>query len=614
MKRKLFLSILASSAFMLSIGSVVANSHNIKNNIVKEAEAAVAAQYDVILYDGTTQTTIPDSGSTIAIGSTGKKVTFLQTKGKYDNKGSSDGGTSGLTLSSKTTAGKYEFGFTIPEGFEISSLKLIYSINGKRSISLVKSYSDTTTIPNTIAISGTTSGNGTENEMISKGYTIAAGTYYFYSSGSITFSKVTMTLDELLTGPQVTLDANGGYFGSEDVTTLELTSTSVDDAVTSNSNYVEPTRANYTFNGWVDSEGNSATPTYATTSTTYYASWKISEDVTTYTVTFDDGTSTTNETVISGCALESWPSDPTKDGCLFAGWYDSEGNKYTSESTFTSDITLTAKFEEYAKSTTFESLGDGKITSDTRVGNSIFVIKAGSKSPKTAKTDGIFDDKSFTYRFSTEGNMQNDYSRSLQFTAKANSILRVYAQAYSSECDLIVVKDGNDVSSPTATIAITYEESAYVVFHFEEAGTYYLGSNAENDKASIYSVELVTSTSIKNAYQIGLTSDSTECVRYLAFFKGFVANDLEQIGFEFTDGTNKAKRYTTTFLTSIISNSVTYTASEYDADFITGYVLTGFDDTTTTMESIQFRAYIQLSGGNIVYASSEYTSVTTTNA
>jgi uncharacterized repeat protein (TIGR02543 family) len=111
----------------------------------------------------------------------------------------------------------------------------------------------------------------------------------------------------------------------------------------------DPTRTGYVFNGWcTDKAGTIAFDFSAkvTASLTLYASW-ISESVKTYTVTFNYNYSgapaASTKKVEEGQAVAK-PSDPTRDGSGFSGWYTEAGcvNKYDFTSAVTADLTLYA--------------------------------------------------------------------------------------------------------------------------------------------------------------------------------------------------------------------------------------------------------------------------------
>lgn len=105
------------------------------------------------------------------------------------------------------------------------------------------------------------------------------------------------------------------------------------------------------FLGWYTKDGSSdndwgsefTTNTVVSENVTIYAKWSsvdywvvnfVSEDVTIKSVDVDKNSTVGDE----------WPSNPTKMGYVFDGWFDSENNEYTPSTVITSGVTLTAKF------------------------------------------------------------------------------------------------------------------------------------------------------------------------------------------------------------------------------------------------------------------------------
>ncbi|MBE6588873.1 MAG: hypothetical protein E7643_01720, partial [Ruminococcaceae bacterium] len=88
-----------------------------------------------------------------------------------------------------------------------------------------------------------------------------------------------------------------------------------------------PTRANYTFTGWHDANGNcvyDSTVPGSATNFTVYAYWTPN----TFTLYYNANggwVSTSSKTLTFGDSLGSLPT-PTKDYCNFAGWHDANGN------------------------------------------------------------------------------------------------------------------------------------------------------------------------------------------------------------------------------------------------------------------------------------------------
>lgn len=147
----------------------------------------------------------------------------------------------------------------------------------------------------------------------------------------------------------VTFEYNYGNKGTYDTVTVGHGKTA--DSPTS------PTRSGYTFDGWYTAASGGSKYNFSTAVTsdlTLYAHWTSASGgggyvPNTYTVTFDSngGSAVASQTVISGsCATR--PTDPTKSGYIFVGWYtDSAYNiLYDFDAIVTKSIVLYAKWRE----------------------------------------------------------------------------------------------------------------------------------------------------------------------------------------------------------------------------------------------------------------------------
>lgn len=133
----------------------------------------------------------------------------------------------------------------------------------------------------------------------------------FVNGTYTTLSDLTLTASWSANQYTVTLDANGGT-----VESMSLT-------MTYDKEYTlpTPTRENYTFKGWYDSNGNEAT---------YSGTWTITHDVTysavwdalemTYTFDANGGTLSETSVKIKWEGAYSLPT-PTYENKLFSGWY-----------------------------------------------------------------------------------------------------------------------------------------------------------------------------------------------------------------------------------------------------------------------------------------------------
>lgn len=108
----------------------------------------------------------------------------------------------------------------------------------------------------------------------------------------------------------------------------------------------DPVRDGYTFDGWVDENGNpiDTEKPYDESYGEIHASWKAN----TYTLHLDaDGGKVEPDTlsVVYGSAIGELPV-PTRKGYDFKGWYDAQGNQVTAETLYkvAGDATITAKW------------------------------------------------------------------------------------------------------------------------------------------------------------------------------------------------------------------------------------------------------------------------------
>ena len=118
----------------------------------------------------------------------------------------------------------------------------------------------------------------------------------------------------------------------------------------------DPTKAGYTFEGWVDENGNPVdASTIVTEDLQVNAVWEIIPAAT-YTVTFKvDGADYATITVTDGDAIGAqMPADPTKTGYTFEGWVDENGNPVTDATAVTDNMVVNAVFTANEYTLTFD--------------------------------------------------------------------------------------------------------------------------------------------------------------------------------------------------------------------------------------------------------------------
>lgn len=161
------------------------------------------------------------------------------------------------------------------------------------------------------------------------------------SSGLVTRNwkniKATLTWTYTLPTHTVTFNPNGG--------TVSPTSAKITHEGTYGT-LPTPTRTGYTFNYWTLNGTRIYSTTKVTSSHTLVANWTVN----TYAVTFKDenGTTLKTENVNYG-SKPTPPADPVKADTAqwkytFDGWYDANGNKWSSSTTITAATTFTARY------------------------------------------------------------------------------------------------------------------------------------------------------------------------------------------------------------------------------------------------------------------------------
>lgn len=143
--------------------------------------------------------------------------------------------------------------------------------------------------------------------------TPSGGTLWDFSTGTIT-SATTLYAEWAPVDYTVSFDSQGGSSVPDETVAFGGTATMPS----------APSQTGYTFDGWFTASSGGSVWNFATGTitgdTTLYAQWTAID----YTVTFDSqgGTSVPDQTVSYG-GLVTAPSDPTRTGYAFTGWWDS---------------------------------------------------------------------------------------------------------------------------------------------------------------------------------------------------------------------------------------------------------------------------------------------------
>ncbi|EKZ1598980.1 InlB B-repeat-containing protein [Listeria monocytogenes] len=153
-----------------------------------------------------------------------------------------------------------------------------------------------------------------------------------------------------------------------------------------------PTKAGYTFDGWYDAETggkkwNFAQDKMPANPVTLYARFTMNN----YIATFNNDGTTTTQTVDYQEALTE-PTEPTKDGYTFEGWYDAQtgGNKwnFATNKMPANNITLYARYSVKSYTATFDKEG----TTTTQTANYDSLLTEPAAPTKDGYTfDGWYD-------------------------------------------------------------------------------------------------------------------------------------------------------------------------------------------------------------------------------
>ena len=201
-----------------------------------------------------------------------------------------------------------------------------------------------------------------------------------------------------------------------------------------------PSKTGYTFNGWYTTDTfdepayNFSTP--VTTDLTLYAKYTINQ----YTITFDsnDGTAVTPITQNYGTSV-SEPSDPTRVGYAFNGWY-SDDNTFLLEyefTTMTENITLFAKW----------TINQYTITFDSNEGSAVTPITQNYGTSVVEPTNPTRDGFTFEGWFLDDETFENEYT----FSSMPASNITLYAkwtEVAENESTITFVSNGGSAVAP----------------------------------------------------------------------------------------------------------------------------------------------------------------------
>ena len=242
-------------------------------------------------------------------------------------------------------------------------------------------------------------------------------------------------------------------------------------------------RTGYTFTGWntsPDGTGTAyrpnATIQFAAQNITLYAQWKVRS----YSVNFDSngGSAVASQSVKYG-SKASRPTDPTRAGHTFQGWYTSRdgGARYDFNQTVTGDVTLYAHWSVNSYTLAFDGNGGkasessrtvqygsqyGSLPTATRTGHTFqgwYTAKSGGTKVSPSTTMGAANTtlyahwsvNAYTLAFDGNGGKASESSRKVQYGGQYGSLPTATRTGYAFQ-GWYTARDGGTKVSPSTTM------------------------------------------------------------------------------------------------------------------------------------------------------------------
>ena len=248
----------------------------------------------------------------------------------------------------------------------------------------------------------------------------------------------------------VKFDTNGGS---------EVADATVEDGKTV-AQPTDPTKDDHDFDGWY-TDNTTFKDKYdfskpVTSGFTLYAKWK-EKQVTKYTVKFDSngGSDVADATVEDGKTVTQ-PTDPTKEGFDFDGWYTDNTtfkNKYDFSTPVKSDFTLYAKWTEkqVTKHTVKFDTNGGSEVADATVEDGKTVAQPTDPTKDDYDFDGWYtDNTTFKNKYDFSTPVKSDFTLYAKWTEKQVTKHTVkFDTNGGSEVADATVEDGKTVAQPT---------------------------------------------------------------------------------------------------------------------------------------------------------------------
>ena len=269
-------------------------------------------------------------------------------------------------------------------------------------------------------------------------------------------------------------------------------------------------RTGYTFTGWntsPDGTGTAyrpnATIQFAAQNITLYAQWKVRS----YSVNFDSngGSAVASQSVKYG-SKASRPTDPTRAGHTFQGWYTSRdgGARYDFNQTVTGDVTLYAHWSVNSYTLAFDGNGGkasessrtvqygsqyGSLPTATRTGHTFqgwYTAKSGGTKVSPSTTMGAANTtlyahwsvNAYTLAFDGNGGKASESSRKVQYGNQYGTLPTATRTGYAFQGWYTARSGGSQVSSST-----TMEAANTTVYAHWTVNTYTVSFDSNGGSA-----------------------------------------------------------------------------------------------------------------------------------
>ena len=269
-------------------------------------------------------------------------------------------------------------------------------------------------------------------------------------------------------------------------------------------------RTGYTFTGWntsPDGTGTAyrpnATIQFAAQNITLYAQWKVRS----YSVNFDSngGSAVASQSVKYG-SKASRPTDPTRAGHTFQGWYTSRdgGARYDFNQTVTGDVTLYAHWSVNSYTLAFDGNGGkasessrtvqygsqyGSLPTATRTGHTFqgwYTAKSGGTKVSPSTTMGAANTtlyahwsvNAYTLAFDGNGCKASESSRKVQYGNQYGTLPTATRTGYAFQGWYTARSGGSQVSSST-----TMEAANTTVYAHWTVNTYTVSFDSNGGSA-----------------------------------------------------------------------------------------------------------------------------------